>query len=243
SRMVLRNVPSSLYTGMIAPLVPYGLRGVIWYQGESNAPRHAEYRPLLTAMIQDWRAQWGQGDFPFVLQQLVNNGLPYEDVDRPRDNWPYLREAQVRVADEVPKVGLAVGIELGDRYTIHPVNKQDVGRRLALVALEKTYGKAVESSGPRYLEVKLDGSEVRLVFSHAAGLQAKGGELRRFAIAGADRKFVWAKARIEGDSVIVSSPEVLQPVAVRYAWAENPEGCNLFNGAGLSASPFRTDTW
>ncbi|MCX8510744.1 MAG: hypothetical protein ORN83_03205 [Chthoniobacteraceae bacterium] len=243
SRMVLRNVPSSLYTGMIAPLVPYGLRGVIWYQGESNAPRHAEYRPLLTAMIQDWRAQWGQGDFPFVLQQLVNNGLPYEDVDRPRDNWPYLREAQVRVADEVTKVGLAVGIELGDRYTIHPVNKQDVGRRLALVALEKTYGQAVESNGPRYVEMKLDGSEVRLVFSHAAGLQAKGGELRRFAIAGADRKFVWAKARIEGDSVIVSSPEVLQPVAVRYAWAENPEGCNLFNGAGLSASPFRTDTW
>ncbi len=243
SRMVMRNVPGSLYTGMIAPLVPYGLRGVIWYQGESNAPRHAEYHPLLTAMIQDWRAQWGQGDFPFVLQQLVNNGLPYEEADRPRDSWPYLREAQVRVADEVPNVGLAVGIELGSRYTIHPESKQDVGHRLALVALEKTYGQAVESSGPRYIEMKVDGPVVRLAFSHAAGLQAKGGELRRFAIAGADRKFVWANARIEGDSVVVSNPEVLRPAAVRYAWAENPEGCNLFNGAGLPASPFRTDTW
>ena len=243
SRMVMRNVPGSLYTGMIAPLVPYGLRGVIWYQGESNASRHAEYQSLLTAMIQDWREQWGQGDFPFVLQQLVNNGLPYEEADRPRDSWPYLREAQVRVADEVPHVGLAVGIELGSRYTIHPKNKQDVGQRLALVALEKTYAQAVESSGPRYLEMKVDGSAVRLAFSHASGLNAKGGELRRFALAGVDRKFVWAKARIEGDSVIVSSPEVLRPAAVRYAWAENPEGCNLFNGAGLPASPFRTDTW
>lgn len=243
SRMVMRNVPASLYTGMIAPLVPYGLRGVIWYQGESNAPRHAEYRTLLAAMIQDWRAQWGQGNFPFVLQQLVNNGLPYEEADRPRDNWPYLREAQVRVADEVPRVGIAVGIELGSRYTIHPENKQDVGRRLALVALEKAYGQALESSGPRYVEMKVDGSEVRLAFSHAAGLQAKGGALRRFAIAGEDRQFVWANARIEGDSVVVSSPQVPRPAAVRYAWAENPEGCNLFNGAGLPASPFRTDAW
>lgn len=149
----------------------------------------------------------------------------------------------MRVADEVHQVGLAVGIELGSRYTIHPEHKQDVGRRLALVALEKTYGLAVESSGPRYLGMKAEGSVVRLAFSHAAGLQAKGGELRRFAIAGEDRSFVWADARIEGDTVVVSSPQVLRPAAVRYAWAENPEGCNLFNGAGLPASPFRTDAW
>jgi sialate O-acetylesterase len=243
SRMVMRNVPASLYAGMIAPLVPYGLRGAIWYQGESNAPRHAEYRTLLTAMIQDWRAQWGQGDFPFIMQQLVNNGLPYEEADLPRDSWPYLREAQMRVADEVPNVGIAVGIELGSKYTIHPENKQDVGLRLALVALEKTYGRALESSGPRYLGSKVEGPTIRVTFSHAAGLLAKGGELRRFAIAGADRKFVWANARIEGDSVVVSSQEVLSPVSVRYAWATNPEGCNLFNAADLPASPFRTDAW
>jgi sialate O-acetylesterase len=241
--MVMRNVPASLYAGMIAPLVPYGLRGAIWYQGESNAPRHAEYRTLLTAMIQDWRAQWGQGDFPFIMQQLVNNGLPYEEADLPRDSWPYLREAQVRVADEAPNVGIAVGIELGSKYTIHPENKQDVGLRLALVALEKTYGRALESSGPRYLGSKVEGPTIRVTFSHAAGLLAKGGELRRFAIAGADRKFVWANARIEGDSVVVSSQEVLSPVSVRYAWAANPEGCNIFNAADLPASPFRTDAW
>lgn len=243
SRMVMRNVPASLYTGMIAPLAPYGLRGVLWYQGESNAPRHKEYRELLSAMIKDWRAQWGQGDFPFISQQLVNNGLPYDEADRPRDSWPYLREAQVRVADEVPHVGLAVGIELGSKYTIHPQNKQEVGRRLALVALEKTYGQALESSGPRYLGMKVEGPTIRVTFSHAAGLQAKGGDLRRFAVAGVDRKFLWANARIEGGSVVVSSREVFSPVSVRYAWAENPEGCNLYNAAGLPASPFRTDAW
>jgi sialate O-acetylesterase len=243
SRMVMRNVPASLYTGMIAPLAPYGLRGVLWYQGESNAPRHKEYRELLSAMIKDWRAQWGQGDFPFISQQLVNNGLPYDDADRPRDSWPYLREAQVRVADEVPNVSLAVGIELGSKYTIHPQNKQEVGRRLALVALEKTYGQALESSGPRYLGMKVEGPTIRVTFRHAAGLRSKDGEPRRFAVAGADRKFFWANARIEGGSVVVSSREVLSPVSVRYAWAENPEGCNLYNAAELPASPFRTDTW
>ena len=243
SRKAMREVPGSLYAGMIASLAPYGLRGVVWYQGESNAPRHAEYHDLLAAMIRDWRTQWGQGDFPFVLQQLVNNGLPHDEPGRQRDSWPYLREAQLRVSDEVPDVGIAVGIELGSRYTIHPENKQDVGRRLALVALGKTYGHGVESSGPRYVGMKVEGAAVRITFNHARGLKAKGGELRRFEIAAADRKFFWATARIEGDSVIVSNPQVPSPAAVRYAWSDNPEGCNLFNSDGLSASPFRTDAW
>ena len=238
-----RNVSSALYNGMIAPLVPFGMRGVIWYQGESSASRHTEYRPLLTGLIKDWRSQWGQGDFPFIIQQLVNNDLPPKDADQRYASWPYLREAQTQVADSVPNAGIAVGIELGSKDTIHPKNKQDVGLRLALVALEKTYGRTLESSGPRYRDMKIEGSTIRLAFTHASGLASKGGALQRFAIAGQDKKFVWAEAKIDGECVIVSSPTVSQPIAVRYAWADNPDGCNPFNGAGRSASPFRTDDW
>jgi sialate O-acetylesterase len=244
-----RSVSSSLYNGMIAPLVPFAIKGAIWYQGESNAGRHAEYRDLLTTMIRDWRAQWGS-EFAFHIQQLVNNSEPPKDANQ-RTNWSYLREAQVQLADTVPKCGIAVGIELGEAFSIHPKNKQDVGKRLALVALEKTYGRKIESSGPRYDSMKVEGGAIRVKFTHAAGLHAKAGPLQRFAIAGADKKFVWADAKIDpstssglaGDSVVVSSPQVPQPVAVRYAWANNPDGCNLYNSAGLSASPFRTDDW
>ncbi len=237
-----RNVPSSLFNGMIAPLAPYALRGAIWYQGESNAGRAGEYRKLLTAMIQDWRSRWGQGDFPFLIQQLVNNGAPAQDADQ-RAAWAFLREAQAQVADSVANAGIAVGPDLGDRYTIHPTNKQEVGRRLALVALAQVSGRSIEASGPRYRAMTVEGAAIRVAFTHARGLAAKGGPLRRFAIAGADRHFVWADAVIAGDAVLVSSPVVAQPVAVRYAWAENPDGCNLVNGDGLPASPFRTDAW
>jgi len=237
-----RGVSSALYNGMIAPLLPFAIKGAIWYQGESNWARSGAYRELLSLMIRDWRAQWGQGDFPFIIQQLVNNDLPVSNPNR-RANWPYLREAQMQVADTEPACGIAVGIELGDAYTIHPTNKQEVGRRLALVALEKTYRQKIESSGPRYASMKVEGSTVRVTFTHAAGLIANGGPLKNFSIAGADRTFFWADAKIADGAVVVSSPQVPQPVAVRYAWADNPEGCALFNQSGLPAAPFRTDVW
>ena len=251
NNIAFRSVSSALYNGMIAPLIPFAFKGTIWYQGESNAGRAGEYRELLSLMIRDWRAQWGMGEFPFMIQQLVNNG-PASDDANARSSWSILREAQVQVAETVPNCGIAVGIELGSAFTIHPPNKQEVGKRLALVALEKTYGQKIESSGPRYSSMKIEGNSIRITFTHAKGLQAKGGTLKRFSISGSDpaspagsavtsKKFVWADAKIEGETIVVSSPHVTQPVAVRYAWLDNPEGCNLYNAAGLPASPFRTD--
>jgi sialate O-acetylesterase len=240
NNLPFRNVSAALYNGMIAPLIPFGIRGAIWYQGESNSSRNKEYRELLSLMVRDWRAQWGQGEFPFILQQLVNNGAPSKDPN-PSGGWPFLREAQMQVAAGLPNVGIAIGIELGDPLTIHPPNKQDVGRRLGLVALEKVYARPVESSGPRFDSMKAEGHAIRVRFTHAEGLVAKGAPPRNFVIAGADKKFVWAEAKVEGDSVLVSSPQVPEPVAVRYAWADNPAGCNLYNAVGLPAAPFRTD--
>ena len=233
-----RCMSSGLYNGMIAPLLPFAIEGAIWYQGENNAGRASEYRELLSLMIRDWRAQWGQGEFPFLIQQLVNNSFPERDPNK-CGAWPALREAQVQVAESVPNCGIAVGMELGDAFTIHPKNKQEVGRRLALVALEKTYARKVESSGPRFASMKVEGPAVRMKFTHADGLHSKGGAPKTFAVAGADGKFVWADAKVEGDSVVASSPAVPAPVAVRYAWTENPEGCNLYNAAGLIATPFQ----
>jgi sialate O-acetylesterase len=241
NNQALRNVSSSLFNGMIAPLIPTAIRGAIWYQGESNSPRPSEYRELLSLMIRDWRAQWAQGDFPFLIQQLVNNGLPQTDPNKP-GGWPFLREAQAQVAGSLPECGIAVGIELGDPHTIHPANKQDVGKRLALAALEKVYGESLESSGPRFHSSQREGGAIRIRFSHATGLQSKGGPLRQFAIAGEDQKYVWADSKLEGETVLVSHPKVPAPVSVRYAWSENPDGCNLFNAAGLPAMPFRTDS-
>ena len=236
----LRGVSSALYNGMIAPLIPFAIKGSIWYQGESNAGRAGEYRELLSLMIRDWRKQWGQGDFPVMIQQLVNNG-PSSDDANAKSSWSFLREAQVQVADTVPDCGLAVGIELGSAFTIHPPNKQDIGKRLALVTLEKAYGRKIESSGPRYKSMVIESSAIRITFTHAAGLNAKGGTLKRFAIAGADKKFYWADAKIEEEAIVVSSPHVARPAAVRYAWLDNPDGCNLYNAADLPALPFRTD--
>lgn len=228
-----------LYNGMVAPLTPFALRGCIWYQGESNASRAAQYRDLLAAMIQDWRARFAQPGLPFLIVQLANYTEPVREPGE--SDWAELREAQALVAETLPNSGLAVAIDSGDAKNIHPKNKKEVGRRLALVALSRVYGKKVEYSGPLYQSMSIEGSAIRLKFSHVGGgLIAKGGPLQQFAIAGPDKQFVWADARIEKDTVVVSSPHVPSPMAVRYAWATNPEGCNLYNKAGLPAPPFRT---
>ena len=233
------NVTTVLYNGMIAPLLPFAIKGAIWYQGEANADRAKQYQRLLPAMIGDWRQRFGVGQFPFYIVQLAafqaTNAAPREN------NWAELREAQALTAKNFPNCGLALAIDIGDAADIHPKNKQEVGRRLALAALAQTYGKKNEFSGPWYRAMKMDGRKIRLKFDHAdGGLFAKGGKLTGFAIAGADKKFVWADAVIDGKAVVVSSPEVAQPVAVRYAWDINPV-CNLYNQAGLPAVPFRTD--
>lgn len=235
------NIVTVLYNGMIAPLLPFAIKGAIWYQGESNADRAYQYRRLLPAMIMDWRRRFGLGEFPFYIVQLA---AWQATQPSPRDNeWAELREAQAMTAKSVPHAGLAVAIDIGDANDIHPKNKAEIGRRLALCALAETYGKKVEFSGPWYRAMKAEGNAVRLSFDHVdGGLQAKGGELKGFAVAGDDHKFVWAKAEIDGKQVVVSAPGVDKPVAVRYAWDIDPV-CNLYSQAGLPAVPFRTDDW
>jgi sialate O-acetylesterase len=235
------NVPSVLYNGMIAPLVPCSLTGVIWYQGEANASRADQYRKLLPALIHDWRDRFQRDDLAFHIVSLAN----YQKSNpQPRDDaWAELREAQAMTAKSVPHCGLAVAIDIGDAGDIHPKNKRDVGHRLALSALANTYGREVVGSGPWFRSLDVEGGKLRIRFDHSdGGLMFKGSSARSFAIAGDDRKFVWAKALIDGDTVVVSSPSVPQPVAVRYAWDSNPEAC-LYNGAGLPAVPFRSDDW
>ncbi len=234
------NRPTVLYNAMIHPLLNYRIRGAIWYQGESNAERAYQYRYLFKTMINDWRNDWNEGDFPFYFVQLANfkqvKALPADD------SWAELREAQ-SMALELHNTGMAVTIDIGDSIDIHPHNKQDVGKRLALIALNKTYGFDIPYSGPIYKSMKIEGDKIRIKFDHAdSGLMAKGGDLKGFAIAGEDKKFVWANAKTEGNDVVVWSSKIKKPVAVRYAWAANPV-CNLYNGAGLPASPFRTDDW
>lgn len=232
--------PGALYNGMIAPLIPFAIRGVIWYQGESNAGRGYQYRKLFPIMIRDWRTNWGQGDFPFLFVQLGN----YQQTpEQPGESaWAELREAQLMTLS-LPNTGMATTIDIGEADDIHPKNKQDVGKRLALAALNIAYDRDVVYSGPIYESMEIEEDTIRLHFKHVGGgLVAKGGDLKGFAIAGADRKFVWADAEIDGDTVVVRSDQVKEPVAVRYAWADNPE-CNLYNEAGLPASPFRTDNW
>lgn len=233
--------PSSLYNGMIAPLTNYAIQGVIWYQGESNAGRAYQYRMLFPAMIQDWRKNWhGDRSFPFLFVQLANFRAAQDEPGE--SEWAELREAQTK-ALSIENTGMAVTIDIGEADDIHPKNKQEVGRRLALQAMGRAYQSMLVHSGPMYREMKIEGNAIRLSFDNPhGGLEARGGPLRGFAIAGEDRKFVWADARIEGLEVVVSSEAVPQPVAVRYAWADNPVA-NLYNGAGLPASPFRTDDW
>ena len=229
-----------LYNAMIAPLMPLAIKGAVWYQGESNVTRGKEYRDLLAAMIADWRGQWRQGDFPFFIVQLANYyGVPKVPGD---GGIARVREGQLQVAESSPATGLAVAIDLGGE-NIHPKNKQDVGKRLALQALHKTYGREIPCDGPIYRGMAVEGNAIRISFDHAQGLVARAGPPKWFAIAGADKKFIWADARIDGENVVVTSPQVPAPVAVRYAWADNPEGCNLYNTAGLPMAPFRTDDW
>lgn len=234
------NRPTVLFNAMIHPYIPFGIRGVIWYQGESNTARATQYKTLFPLLIADWRTQWGQGDFPFYFVELANHmdrkSLPSES------EWAELREAQLKTLS-VPNTGMAVAIDIGDAEDIHPKNKQEVGRRLALIAKAKVYGANTAYSGPVFTSMKIEGSKIRLKFDHTnEGLLSKNGTLKGFAIAGADKKFYWAEAQIVGNEIMVFNTEVPVPVAVRYAWADNPD-CNLYNGAGLPASPFRTDDW
>jgi sialate O-acetylesterase len=236
-------LPTVLFNSMIAPLIPFGIKGAIWYQGEGNADEWELYRTLFPAMVRDWRQRWGQGDFPIYTVQLSSYRPPRAEPGE--SNWAAFREIQTQLQSLVPNSGMAVTVDIGNPDDIHPLTKAEVGRRLALVALAKTYNHPLEYSGPLYQRMEVADGAIRLHFTQVGGgLAAKGGEpLKRFAIAGADKKFVWADARIVGQTVVVSSPQVPSPVAVRYAWDINPGGCNLFNAAGLPASPFRTDDW
>jgi sialate O-acetylesterase len=240
-RTFIEGQPVGLYNGMIAPLLNYTIKGVIWYQGESNTAKPLEYQKLFPALIDDWRAKWKQGDFPFLYVQLANF---MEAKDQPTEsNWAELREAQLKTL-AVPNTAMAVAIDLGEWNDIHPLNKEDVGKRLALAAQKVAYGdEEVVYSGPIYQSMKIQDNKIIITFTNiGSGLIAKGvGELKHFAIAGPDKKFVWAKAKIQADKVIVCNDNITNPVAVRYAWADNPEGANLYNKQGLPASPFRTD--
>jgi sialate O-acetylesterase len=241
-RTFVRWKPLGLYNAMLAPLLQYPIRGVIWYQGESNAGRPVEYRYLFPALIQNWRSDWGQGDFPFLFVQLANYMEAKQDPSE--SNWARLREAQL-LAARVPNTGMAVAIDIGEWNDIHPLNKKDVGVRLALAARKVAYDEDIVYSGPIYESMKVDGDSIIIAFKHSgSGLYAKGdAPLKEFSIAGVDRHFVWANAVIRDTTVVVWSDEVANPVAVRYAWADNPEGANLYNMEGLPASPFRTDSW
>ncbi len=235
------NHPANLFNGKIAPLIPYAMRGAIWYQGEANAGNGPLYAKQLPLLINDWRARWQQGDFPFAWVQ-VPNFMARTAEPGVQSGWALVRESMLRTLS-LPNTGMSVNIDIGEEGNIHPKNKQEIGRRLSLWALAKVYGKEIPYSGPLYEKQEINGSEVVLSFKHTeGGLVAKEGELKGFAVAGADRKWVWATAKIVGEKVVVSMPDIKEPVAVRYAWANNPE-CNLTNAAGLLASPFRTDDW
>ncbi len=247
------STPTVLYNGMIAPLIPYAIKGVIWYQGESNAGNGLEYQTLFPRMITDWREKWNQGDFPFLYVQLAAYLAAQKQPSE--GGWAYLREAQLTTL-ALPNTGMAVAIDIGNANDVHPKDKLDVGLRLALAAKHVAYQQDLVYSGPIYDSMKIEGNKIRVSFKHTGGgLQMSAPpwtpngvpapaptELTGFAIAGADQKWVWAQANIDGNTVVVSSDQVPAPVAVRYGWANNPP-CNLYNKEGLPASPFRTDDW
>ncbi|MCU0458802.1 MAG: sialate O-acetylesterase [Bacteroidales bacterium] len=234
------NKPSVLFNGRIAPVMPYGIRGVIWYQGENNAGNGHQYRSLFPLLINDWRIGWQQGNFPFLFVQLPNYLKRTEEPGESK--WAELREAQMMTL-RYPATGMAVTIDIGDPDDIHPKNKREVGRRLSLLARKLAYGEEIVASGPLYESMKVEGSVVRLRFASVGSglISSDPSGLKGFTVAGTDGKFCIADALIDGDEVIVSSPRVPMPVAVRYAWADNPE-CSLINREGLPASPFRTDS-
>lgn len=233
-----QNLAAMLYNAMIQPLTPVTVAGAIWYQGESNVGRAYQYRHLFREMILDWRARFGQPDMPFLFVQLANFQPRHE---QPGDSaWAELRDAQDATL-QLPNTGMATAIDLGEANDIHPRNKQDVGKRLALAALKMVYGKDVEFSGPRIKAASSEGSSLRLTFTHADGLVVKGDLAHAFAIAGDNGEYHWADAKIDGSSILLSSPQVPQPKTVRYGWADNPS-MPIYNNAGLPAVPFRTDT-
>jgi sialate O-acetylesterase len=235
--------PTLLFNGMIHPLLNLGVKGAIWYQGESNASRAYQYRELFPLLIKDWRKHWEYPEMPFVFVQLANFMKPPKEPEE--SSWAELREAQ-SMALSLPHTGMAVAIDIGQAADIHPINKQDVGKRLALAALKVAYGQDLVFSGPVYKDMLIAGDHIILSFDHVgSGLRAKGryGYLKGFSIAGEDRIFQWARAYIQGDKVFVYSEKVRQPLAVRYGWANNPDDVNLYNAEGLPASPFRTDDW
>lgn len=249
ARPSLGWVPAELYNGMIHPLIPYAIAGAIWYQGESNAGRAYEYSRLFPTMIRNWRGDWGQGDFPFLAVQLApwdrNKKRPLAEITAQpgESDWAELREAQLLATQVLPKVGMAVITDVGDKDDIHPVKKEPVGARLALAARRIAYGQPIVHSGPVFRSLSVSRGEARIRFDHVgAGLEARGGELTGFQICGSNREWFWAKARIDGRRVVVSSPQVAEPLAVRYGWSDFPV-VNLFNRDGLPASPFRTDNF
>ena len=238
----LKSVGSGLYNGMIYPIRNYKVKGAIWYQGESNAGHPQQYGALLQSLITDWRELWDMPQMPFLLVQLPNF-MP-KSSQPSQSGWAGIRETQLRTAMNVPYTALAVTYDVGEWNDIHPLNKKDIAHRLFLGARKLVYGERVVSSGPVYKSMKIEGDKIILTFAETgSGLTSKGKYLKHFAIAGEDKKFVWADAVIKGNKVIVSNPEVKKPVAVRYAWANNPEDANLINKEGLLASPFRTDDW
>jgi sialate O-acetylesterase len=237
----MSNQPTALYNAMIAPVTPYSIKGIIWYQGESNTSKPEAYRRLLPALIADWRNQWKQGDVPFLYVQLPNfmekNYTPSES------HWAIVREAQLK-ALTMPHTAMAVAIDLGEWNDVHPDNKKPIGDRLALAARHLVYqDKDIVFSGPIYRSSVVEGAKIIIRFSHIGTglLSSDGEELHEFAIAGKDKKFIWAKAIIRGDVVEVWHEDIAEPLYVRYAWADNPDAANLCNKEGLPASPFRTD--
>lgn len=237
------SMPSLLYNAMLNPIIPYAIKGAIWYQGESNANRAYQYRTLFPNMISNWRAQWDQGDFPFFFVQLANFTAPSE---KPGDSdWAELREAQAMTLS-LPNTGMATIIDIGEADDIHPRNKQDVGRRLALSALKVAYNQDVVHSGPTFKQMEIDGNTAIVSFDNMGSgfyLKNKYGYVNGFTVAGADKVFHWAKAQISGDKIILTCDQVAKPVAIRYGWANNPEDLNLYNLESLPAVPFRTDAW
>jgi sialate O-acetylesterase len=237
----VQNQPTALYNAMIAPLVDFPVSGFVWYQGESNAGSPDNYEALMRALITDWRSQWKRPDAPFLYVQLPNfMEVTYSPGD---SQWALMREAQLKTL-EIPQTAMAVTIDLGEWNDIHPGNKKPIGDRLALAARAVAYGESdVVYSGPIYQSQRVDGNQIWVNFTSVGSglLSIDGGSLTHFAIAGADKKFVWAEAKIEDDKVVVSSDLVSAPLYVRYAWADNPAGANLYNKEGLPASPFRTD--
>jgi sialate O-acetylesterase len=233
--------PAGLFNGMINPLLPYALRGALWYQGESNAGRASEYHALFAAMIKAWRAHFGQGDFPFYWVNLANFAVRMDENEKGR-TYAFLREAQTKTLT-LPNTGQALAIDIGDPANIHPANKQEVGRRLARLAMNRVYDVVTDDTGPTFASAMREGAAVRVRFDNVSGgLVAHEKPVQSLELAGADRVFHPAEGRIDRDTLIVTSSSVREPMAVRYAWTNAPEA-NLYNGAGLPAVPFRSDEW